>query len=59
VDILGELPYLIRKVLQAFIAKPFSFLYLKTIKATGEIDGQPFEIEGSSYQETTIVNNQE
>lgn len=58
VDILGDLPYLLRKVLQAFIAKPFSFMFMeKEVSASCLADGEQFTLQGQLYHETTIVSN--
>ena len=56
IDILAELPFLLRKVLQALIAKPFSYLWWDHGKAELEIGGQSSTFEGIIYHETTYVN---
>lgn len=53
VDILGDLPFLIRKVLQAFIAKPFAYMWFDEASVQAGSHG---ELKARSYHEITYIN---
>jgi hypothetical protein len=55
-DILSTLPFLLRKLLQALIAKPFTFHWLDRVKATVEVGSETRVLEGMTFHETTYVN---
>ena len=55
VDILGELPYLIRVFVQTFVTAPFCYQWLETATAIVGIDGVEREITGRTFHENTIL----
>jgi hypothetical protein len=57
IDILGVLPYLVKKVLQALVASPYSFLWFEdNVGAVLQVDGSDIKISGSCYHELTYIN---
>lgn len=57
VNMLGELPFLLRKIVQALVAKPYSYMYVDGgVKAEVECAGVKSVIEGTFYRESTFVN---
>jgi hypothetical protein len=57
VDILQQLPYLLRKVLQALVVKPFCYMWYDKVEGTISV-GRESErrIEGFAYIEATFLN---
>lgn len=57
IDILGEMPYVIRRLVQALITKPYIFeRYVENAKATVEIEGEdPYTIVGAAFNELTLM----
>lgn len=58
IDILAELPWLIRKAIQAIVAKPFLYQFVDR-QAEIEIkvgDAAPRHVKGRAYTECTFVN---
>jgi Svf1-like C-terminal lipocalin-like domain len=55
IDILGELPYLIRVFIQAFITAPFCYQWLENGTAIVGIDGIEREIKGKAFHENTFL----
>lgn len=57
IDVLGELPWMIRKVVQALVAKPFVYMWLvKDAVAKVKIGSKELELKGQLFIETTFVN---
>ncbi|KAI3642185.1 hypothetical protein MP228_011740 [Amoeboaphelidium protococcarum] len=54
VDILAELPYLIRKLLQTLVAKPFCFMFFDQVEVS-HVGGNGPPSQCFAYHETTIV----
>lgn len=59
VDILGELPYLLRKVLQALIAKPFAYFWSEKVSGKLVIGDETVDFSGTAYMETTFINSEQ
>ncbi|KAJ1940495.1 putative cell survival pathways protein [Linderina macrospora] len=57
IDVLGEMPFVIKRLVQALITKPFIFeRYEENAKITVEIEGEePYEIVGSAFHELTLM----
>ncbi len=55
VDILAQLPYLIRLFIQTFITAPFCYQWVEQATATIDIGGQVREISGLTFAETTFL----
>jgi len=56
VDILGHLPWAIRMVIKAFVARPYHYQWLDTATAEVTIGGNTFTVEGKALHEVTFVN---
>ncbi|KAI9499774.1 putative cell survival pathways protein [Coemansia spiralis] len=57
IDILHEMPYVIRRLVQALITKPFVFeRYEDKAKITVEVEGEkPYNVHGVTFQELTLM----
>ncbi|KAJ3282194.1 putative cell survival pathways protein [Rhizoclosmatium sp. JEL0117] len=56
IDVLAELPYLLRKFIQTFITAPFLFLwYEQDVVAKVTINGETEEIEGNAFIECSFL----
>lgn len=57
VDILAELPYLIRKILQAIVAKPFTWMWFDQAGIViAQNDGKQKTFDAFAYHEITHIN---
>ncbi|KAJ3071314.1 putative cell survival pathways protein [Podochytrium sp. JEL0797] len=57
IDVLAELPFLLRKFIQAFITAPFIFSwYEKRIVAKVTVGDDKFEIEGNAFVECSFLS---
>jgi len=56
VDILGHLPWAIRMVIKAFVARPYHYQWLDQATATVTIGDKTFSVEGQALHEATFVN---
>jgi hypothetical protein len=56
VDILGHLPWAIRMVIKAFVARPYHYQWLDTATATVTIGEETVTVEGKALHEVTFVN---
>ncbi|KAL6056224.1 putative cell survival pathways protein [Balamuthia mandrillaris] len=56
VDILGHLPWAIRMIIKAFVARPYHYQWLDKATATVTIGDKTFETEGQALHEVTFVN---
>lgn len=56
-DMLGELPLLIRKIIQSFMSKPFAFMWWEKAKAEITVGDEKEELESFAYRESTILND--
>jgi hypothetical protein len=54
-DILGELPLLIRKVIQAVMTKPFCYMWWERAVGQVKIGDVTEELDGYLYHETTLL----
>eukprot|EP00158_Paraphelidium_tribonemae_P008901 Partr_v1_DN28720_c3_g3_i2_m62922 putative Survival factor 1 len=54
IDILAELPFLLRKLLQVLIAKPFTYLWWDRGSVAVEVGDDKWKMEGMVYHETTF-----
>jgi p-aminobenzoyl-glutamate transporter AbgT len=57
IDVLGELPYLVRVFIQTFITAPFCYQWMDQVgKATITIENEtPIEIQGLLFNETSFL----
>ena len=56
-DVLGHLPWLLRKIVQTFFAKPFLYLYYKeNVVATLQIGGDEVSTTGKCLFEKHFIN---
>ncbi|KAJ1569400.1 putative cell survival pathways protein [Nowakowskiella sp. JEL0078] len=55
IDILSELPYLVRKFVQTFITAPFVYQWFQPGKASVTVGEKKFEIEGDLFFENTFM----
>jgi Svf1-like C-terminal lipocalin-like domain len=53
--VLAELPFLVRKFIQAFITAPFVYQWFETAAAEVTVDGVTSRIEGKVFQECTFL----
>ena len=56
VDVLGTLPWVIRIVIKAFLARPYHYQWLDKVTVRITIDGETKEYQGEALHETTFVN---
>jgi len=56
VDILGHLPWALRMVIKAFVARPFHYQWLDTATATVTIGEETITVEGKALHEVTFIN---
>jgi len=56
VDVLGTLPWVIRIVIKAFLARPYHYQWLDQVTVKITIDGVTKEYSGEALHETTFVN---
>jgi len=57
IDVLGELPYFLRVIIQALVTKPFLYQWLDRVTARVTIEGEePFEVTGTAFHECTFLN---
>jgi hypothetical protein len=56
VDILGHLPWALRMVIKAFVARPFHYQWLDAATATVTIGSETIVVEGKALHEVTFVN---
>jgi len=56
VDILGTLPWVIRIIIKAFLARPYHYQWLDQATVTVTIDGVSKQYNGEALHETTFVN---
>ena len=61
IDVLGELPYLVRVFIQTFVTAPFCYQWMdKAAVATVKIgEGEPIEIKASLFNETSFLAENE
>jgi hypothetical protein len=55
IDILSELPYLVRVFIQAFVTAPFCYQWLDNATAVVGIDGIERKIKGKAFHENTFL----
>ncbi|KAJ1960854.1 putative cell survival pathways protein [Dispira parvispora] len=55
IDILHQLPYFVRKIIQALITKPFIYEWYDTAMATITVDGEVRKISGKIFHEATML----
>ncbi|KAJ1655036.1 putative cell survival pathways protein [Dispira simplex] len=55
IDILHQLPYFVRKVIQALITKPFIYEWFDTAMATITVDGDERKVSGKIFHEVTML----
>ncbi|KAJ2147772.1 putative cell survival pathways protein [Coemansia sp. RSA 518] len=57
IDVLHEMPFVVRRLVQALITKPFVFeRYEETAKVRVEIEGEePYVLEGVAFHELTLM----
>lgn len=56
VDILAEVPWVIRMIIKAFIARPFHYQWFDEAVAKVTIGDETIEIKGVALHEVTFVN---
>jgi hypothetical protein len=57
-DVLGQMPFLVRKVLQAFIAKPFVYMWFDTVHVSVRIGETTTELDDAkAYHEVSFINS--
>jgi len=56
VDILGHLPWAIRMIIKAFIARPFHYQWKDEVTAKVVIGSESFDVKGMALHEVTFVN---
>ncbi|KAI9591758.1 oxidative stress survival, Svf1-like protein [Syncephalis fuscata] len=57
IDVLGQLPWLVRRLVQALVAKPFVYQWLEETKVEVRIDDQLIEENGHLLFERAFINN--
>jgi hypothetical protein len=55
-DILGHLPWAIRMILKAFVARPWHYQWADQCTAQIKIGNESFEVKGTALHEVTFVN---
>lgn len=55
IDILAQLPFLIRKFIQAFISKPFVYSWLVPLTVNLTIGDETHEITGKMFYESSFL----
>ncbi|KAI9327080.1 oxidative stress survival, Svf1-like protein [Obelidium mucronatum] len=58
IDILSDLPYLLRKFIQTFITAPFLFLWYERVVARVTVGDESTEIEGDMFVECTFLSKE-
>jgi hypothetical protein len=56
IDVLAELPFLIRKFIQAFITKPFVYQWYEPATLNIDIGGSSIVCNGNAFQENTFMD---
>ncbi|KAL1916100.1 uncharacterized protein VTP21DRAFT_6104 [Calcarisporiella thermophila] len=56
IDVLSEVPYFLRKLVQAFVAKPFVYQWFDDSKAEIVIGDRTITLEGKVFHECTFIN---
>jgi hypothetical protein len=56
IDILGHLPWAIRMIIKAFVARPYHYQWLDRATATITIGDDTFTVDGQALHEVTFVN---
>ncbi|RKP03087.1 hypothetical protein CXG81DRAFT_9996, partial [Caulochytrium protostelioides] len=57
IDLLAEMPWMVRKIVQTLITAPYVYQWLQHGKATITVDGQTRTIEGNGMFETCFMQN--
>ncbi|KAJ3212211.1 DNA damage-inducible protein 1 [Entophlyctis luteolus] len=52
IDVLAQLPYLLKVIIQTFITAPFVYQWVDTVKARVTVGAETFEIAGQAFIET-------
>lgn len=55
INVLAELPFLIRKFIQTFITAPFVYQWIEDAEARIEVGGEVHVLEGRVFQECTFL----
>lgn len=56
IDVLKEIPYMIRKIINTFVTSPFIYMFLQKTNVKITIDNNETNMEGILYSETTFLN---
>ena len=59
IDVLGELPFLVRKFLQTFVTAPFVYQWLEHVEAIVTVGEQREIVKGKVFHETTFLMEME
>ncbi|KAI8910232.1 oxidative stress survival, Svf1-like protein [Gorgonomyces haynaldii] len=59
VDILGELPFLLRKIIQALFTKPFAYQWFSEVQGQLTVDGQTQAFSAKYFQEIVLMEELE
>ncbi|KAJ3068092.1 putative cell survival pathways protein [Podochytrium sp. JEL0797] len=58
IDVLSELPFLLRKLIQTFITAPFLFQWYDDVVANVTVGADSFKIEGKGFMECSFLMNE-
>jgi hypothetical protein len=55
IDVLGELPFLVRKFVQTFVTAPFVYQWFESVEARIRVGGQERRVKGRVFHENTFL----
>ena len=55
IDVLSELPYLVKKFVQTFVTAPYVYQWFQEVEARVVVDGQERVLHGKVFHENTFL----